>query len=178
MFRSEQCPIGLEYLLNLFKGLNSQVYMETGCAQLGTILKFKENMTDGLCIGVDAREYDTWYAVDSKSPDSGLRLSNRGLQPKRIIAWLNRILKGRQIDFLFIDGDHSVEGVRSDWDNYSPFVRSGGIIAFHDYDPFAVKRNNRDGQGAAWICEDLKKEGYVINVVPKAFIGTFYVEKK
>jgi predicted O-methyltransferase YrrM len=35
-------------------------------------------------------------------------------------------------DFLFIDGDHSYEGCRKDWDIYSPFVRSGGIIVFHD----------------------------------------------
>ena len=178
MFRSEQCPIGLEYLLNLFRSLNPKVYMETGCAQLGTILKFKENITDGLCIGVDAREYPTWSAVDSKSKDSGLRLSNRGLQPKRVVSWLTRILKGQQIDFLFIDGDHSIEGVKSDYENFSPFVRSGGIVAFHDYDPLAVFQNKTDGQGAAWMCEDLKKEGYQINVVPNSSIGTFYVVKK
>ena len=36
------------------------------------------------------------------------------------------------IDFLFIDGDHSFDGVRRDFELYGPFVRNPGIIAFHD----------------------------------------------
>lgn len=35
-------------------------------------------------------------------------------------------------DFAFIDGDHTYEGVREDWLNYSPMVRPGGLVAFHD----------------------------------------------
>lgn len=42
------------------------------------------------------------------------------------------ILGNHQLDFLFIDGDHSYEGVRSDFEMYSPLVRTGGLIAFHD----------------------------------------------
>jgi len=37
-----------------------------------------------------------------------------------------------KIDFLFIDGDHSYEGVKKDYLKYSPLVREGGLIAFHD----------------------------------------------
>jgi len=37
------------------------------------------------------------------------------------------------IDMLFIDADHSYEGVKLDFDSWYPFVRKGGIIAFHDY---------------------------------------------
>ena len=36
------------------------------------------------------------------------------------------------IDFLFIDGDHSYEGVKKDFCDYGPLVRAGGIIALHD----------------------------------------------
>ena len=36
------------------------------------------------------------------------------------------------VDYLFIDGDHSYEGVKSDFEKYSPLVRPGGIVAFHD----------------------------------------------
>lgn len=36
------------------------------------------------------------------------------------------------LDVLFIDGDHSYEGAKADWDGYRGFVRSGGIVAFHD----------------------------------------------
>lgn len=35
-------------------------------------------------------------------------------------------------DILFIDGDHSPEGVRKDWNNYTPFVKHGGLVILHD----------------------------------------------
>lgn len=38
----------------------------------------------------------------------------------------------RPVDFLFIDGDHTYDGVRADFEMYSPFVSDGGIVAFHD----------------------------------------------
>jgi predicted O-methyltransferase YrrM len=44
-------------------------------------------------------------------------------------------LRGRAVDFLWIDGDHSDGGVRSDWAMYAPLVRPGGLIAFHDIHP-------------------------------------------
>jgi cephalosporin hydroxylase len=45
-------------------------------------------------------------------------------------AILNR---GREkLDFLFLDGDHSYEGVKLDWEDYRKFVRPGGLVAFHD----------------------------------------------
>jgi len=48
---------------------------------------------------------------------------------------LKTILGGRRIDFLFIDGDHSYEGVRMDFEMYSTMVKNGGLIAFHDILP-------------------------------------------
>jgi predicted O-methyltransferase YrrM len=44
-----------------------------------------------------------------------------------------------QLDVLFIDGDHTYEGVKADLANYAPMVKSGGRIILHDvcsaYDP-------------------------------------------
>jgi predicted O-methyltransferase YrrM len=45
---------------------------------------------------------------------------------------IKKILNGRKIDFLFIDGDHTYDGVKSDFELYSPLVSVGGIVAFHD----------------------------------------------
>jgi predicted O-methyltransferase YrrM len=36
------------------------------------------------------------------------------------------------VDFLFIDGDHTYEGVRADFEMYSVLVRPGGMLIFHD----------------------------------------------
>jgi predicted O-methyltransferase YrrM len=38
----------------------------------------------------------------------------------------------QSLDVLFIDGDHTYEGVKHDFLSYSPLVRTGGIVAFHD----------------------------------------------
>jgi len=42
------------------------------------------------------------------------------------------------LDFLFIDGDHSYEGVKKDFEMYSPLVKKEGIIAFHDIAPNGI----------------------------------------
>ncbi|HWI53962.1 MAG TPA: class I SAM-dependent methyltransferase [Symbiobacteriaceae bacterium] len=39
----------------------------------------------------------------------------------------------KPISLLFIDGDHSYDGARADYERFSPHVVPGGIIAFHDY---------------------------------------------
>lgn len=40
----------------------------------------------------------------------------------------------RAYDVLIIDGDHSFDGVKFDFENYAPLVRPGGYILFDDYD--------------------------------------------
>lgn len=41
-------------------------------------------------------------------------------------------LNGAGADFLFIDGDHTDQGVTADYNDYKEFVRPGGLIGFHD----------------------------------------------
>jgi len=36
-------------------------------------------------------------------------------------------------DFIFIDGDHSFDGVIQDFNNYSKLLKSGGVLVFDDY---------------------------------------------
>jgi MMP 1-O-methyltransferase len=38
-----------------------------------------------------------------------------------------------KIDFLFIDGDHSIKGCKNDYNLYAHKIVKGGFIAFHDY---------------------------------------------
>ena len=42
-------------------------------------------------------------------------------------------LQGRKVITLMIDGDHSYEGVKKDWELYSPLVVPGGYVIFDDY---------------------------------------------
>ena len=38
----------------------------------------------------------------------------------------------QKIDYLFIDGDHTYDSVKNDFESWFPFVVFGGIIALHD----------------------------------------------
>ena len=62
------------------------------------------------------------------------------------------VLSGRPVDFLFIDGDHTYEGVRRDFELYSPLVGKRGIIAFHDIAKLAPNEN----YGVYRLWEELK----------------------
>lgn len=53
-------------------------------------------------------------------------------QHQHVIKKTKHLLCGKNIDILFIDGDHSYNGCMSDFNNYSPMVRKNGIIGFHD----------------------------------------------
>lgn len=49
--------------------------------------------------------------------------------------------KDRKIDFLWIDADHSYEGVKRDIEDWLPLVKKNAIVCFHDYRDFpGVKR--------------------------------------
>jgi predicted O-methyltransferase YrrM len=54
------------------------------------------------------------------------------------VIWIERFsfdaVQGwnRPIDLLFIDGDHTENGVRRDWLDWNRFVVPGGIVIFHD----------------------------------------------
>jgi cephalosporin hydroxylase len=61
---------------------------------------------------------------------------------------VRQAVSDRGIDVLFIDGDHSYSGVRSDYLNYRQLVRDGGIIAFHDIVP--DHRTRLGCQTGAW----------------------------
>lgn len=37
-----------------------------------------------------------------------------------------------EIDFLFIDGNHAYDACLQDWNDFSPHVIVGGVVAFHD----------------------------------------------
>ena len=69
-------------------------------------------------------------------------------------------LKGRSLDVLYIDGDHSYAGIKADFNLYSPLVRPGGIIIFHDIVPdyktrFGIETTSHVG-GVPQFWEEIK----------------------
>lgn len=55
----------------------------------------------------------------------------------------------QNIDFLFIDGDHSIVGCQFDFENFKNVLNVGGFLAFHDYYP------ERKELGPTWVIENL-----------------------
>jgi predicted O-methyltransferase YrrM len=51
-----------------------------------------------------------------------------------------RRLADGAVDFVYVDGDHSFEGVVADITDYTPKLRPGGIISGDDYDLPAVRK--------------------------------------
>jgi hypothetical protein len=43
------------------------------------------------------------------------------------------------LDFVFIDADHSTEGVRADINAWRPKIRAGGVLFGHDYNMKSVR---------------------------------------
>ncbi len=54
---------------------------------------------------------------------------------QRIFQQFHKWIGDDKLDFLFIDGDHTYEGVACDHRMYGPRVKPGGFVAFHDIAP-------------------------------------------
>ena len=65
-------------------------------------------------------------------PKQTIHLLRRDSHLASTLEDLKKLLPPGGIDFLFCDGDHTYEGVKKDYEMYSPLVRKGGLMAFHD----------------------------------------------
>jgi predicted O-methyltransferase YrrM len=76
----------------------------------------------------------------------------------------------RKIDLIFIDGDHSYEGVRRDWELFSPHLSEFGVAVFHDtawdIDPVSWSQYNREDMGIPRFVEELRRAGYPVMTFP------------
>jgi predicted O-methyltransferase YrrM len=130
-------------LVAVLRGRSLETVVEIGTAAGGTFFVWCEiAATNALMVSIDLPG-----GPFSPSTSSVERLRGYARPEQRVHFFrddshlpstkeaLLRVLGGRSIDFLFIDGDHSYEGVRRDFDLYAPLVGRGGIIAFHDIAP-------------------------------------------
>lgn len=68
------------------------------------------------------------------------------------------------IDLLFIDGDHSYEGVKSDWEGFSRHIKPFGLVVFHDT-TWAYHTDHpsyRSDLGVHKFLDELRHQGYPI----------------
>jgi predicted O-methyltransferase YrrM len=96
---------------------------------------------DGLLIAVDPFPVGRLgFSVQKRIAHSHVgRIANGELQwlrctgieaAKRYSAKYRRL-----VDFIFIDGDHSYDGLRGDWEAWRPLLAPGAIVALHDSAP-------------------------------------------
>ena len=69
---------------------------------------------------------------------------------------MNRYFGSQVWDFVFIDGDHSYEGVKADFYNVLPYLKKGTPVAFHDIVMSPFHHTHGCYVGEFW--RDLKKE--------------------
>lgn len=80
-------------------------------------------------IGVPGAEGDNTFQSfsDNVRPYSGVIQVHQGFSSDVVRTWK------LPIDMLWIDGDHSYEACSRDIQGWLPFVKRGGLVAFHDY---------------------------------------------
>lgn len=131
--RASQDRFELHNLLLAVRKTNPKVIVEIGVHRGYSLEVWWEAFKPELLVGIDNEpDIDPELMHGSDEPGMIATIMRHDSHEPDTLERLKRVLDGRHIDFLFIDGDHHYEGVRSDWLMYSPLVRKGGIVAFHD----------------------------------------------
>jgi cephalosporin hydroxylase len=143
------------WLLELLEQLRPRTVVEIGTDEGGTLLLWtRVAAPDALFVAVDARPLGmlgrfSAYAVVRRGLARGQQhielVMPADSQSEATVERVRGLTGDRPVDFLFIDGDHSYEGVKRDFEPWGPLVRPGGIIAFHD-----MKPDHPDGVPQLW----------------------------
>lgn len=158
----------LEWLLDKAATIKPKVIVEVGSARGGTFWAFSMLCDpNGLMVSIDIPEGSPLDVRDGKDvyggrnrermrefvgPEQRCVLIDGNSQTQETFDKLVDTLGVTPIDFLFIDADHRYEGVKRDYELYSPLVRKGGMIAFHDMIP---QNDTRSGVHRLW--QELKE---------------------
>ena len=66
-----------------------------------------------------------------------------------------------KVDFIFIDGGHSVETIQSDWSSVSRLMNENTVVIFDDY------WRNRKNESAGPVVDSIDKEKYNVEILPE-----------
>jgi predicted O-methyltransferase YrrM len=132
-------------LLEFLDSFKPKIVFEIGTMNGGTLFLFSRIASkDAALISVDLPWAKFGYGYPKYKipmyesflmPGQKLHLLRADSHALSTLNQLKVILDGKKIDFLFLDGDHTYNGVKKDFEMYNSMVRKGGIIAFHDIAP-------------------------------------------
>ena len=125
----EQDIVSFKPVYNRIYNLNPTRILEIGFRYGGTAKMWQHMLPpQGLVVSVDVGSAEESDRVDlSGQPEIKLVLGN-----SHDVEIITKVRQYALFDAIFIDGDHSYEGVKADYENYVPMVRPGGVVAFHD----------------------------------------------
>lgn len=140
-----QIPLEIENLQLQVAKSNPKVIVEIGTANGGTLARWFEIPSVETVISVDypvgihgGQGFEERTYVISDSIEQA-NLTKKEFYPVNgdsrhpyLVNRINELLNGRKIDFLFIDGDHTYDGVKGDFNIYKQFVSEDGLVGFHD----------------------------------------------
>jgi cephalosporin hydroxylase len=75
------------------------------------------------------------YAVATKTASKSKHGKRITFHHSDSITYASNLPPEKEYDFMFIDGDHSFDGVTQDFLAYFPHLRQGGVILLHDTNP-------------------------------------------
>jgi predicted O-methyltransferase YrrM len=150
-------------LLEILRQRNVRTVVEIGTGNGGTLFLLAQAASeDALVVSVDlpAGEFGGGYPIWRAALYHGFAtrrqrivLLRRDSHEPETVHELLKVLHERQIDFLFIDGDHSYQGVARDFEMYAPLVSPTGLIGFHDIIPgLSIPDRFRDRHGDDISC--------------------------
>jgi len=129
-------------LVSVLDRIKPNVVIEIGTYSDGTLfLLSRVAAEDATIISIDFPDvrfgggYPVWKIPLYKGfrlPKQKLHLLRADSHSKETLEKVKNILGDRKVDFVFIDGDHAYEGVKKDFEMFSPLVKKDGMIAFHD----------------------------------------------
>jgi predicted O-methyltransferase YrrM len=184
---SAQIKVEILQLLKHIAPLRARTVLEIGTSLGGTLLLLSHVAApDALVISLDLKHTPEQLAAFPLlvRDTQRLKLLSADSHAPATLDRLMAVLGRRPVDFLFIDGDHSFEGVKADFDTYSPLVRPGGVIALHDIIPDDMIRYGKptlnisgevyrywaqlktDFLGALEFVERPDQDAYGIGVIP------------
>jgi len=189
IIRPAQVPFEIQSLVEKVKVLEPERIMEIGTNRGGTLFLFsKVSSENAAIISVDlpggefGYGYPAWKIPLFKSfasKNQEMHLIRADSHAKETFLQVEKILKGKKLDFLFIDGDHTYDGVKKDFEAYSKLVRKGGLIAFHDIvkhpastgcevDIFWKELKRKKGKNASEIVESKRQKYAGIGIIKAA----------